>query len=107
MIYRCDKTTDYPTGLGALYPYERQTPTVSKVKIDALKKHYNIHNQRTLEFFVVHAKTDIWHTNELIKLINKLNSIEQKQVHYGAVKGPKLLWQFLDGMEGLYANSCH
>ncbi|WP_341757311.1 CADD family putative folate metabolism protein [Candidatus Tisiphia endosymbiont of Ditula angustiorana] len=99
--------TDYSTGLGALYAYERQTPTVSKVKIDGLKKHYNIHNQRTLEFFVVHAKTDIWHTNELIKLINKLNSIEQKQVHYGAVKGAKLLWQFLDGMEGLYANLCH
>ncbi|MFU7500839.1 MULTISPECIES: hypothetical protein [unclassified Candidatus Tisiphia] len=73
-------------------------------KIYQFKIHFK--DIRTLEFFAVHAKTDIWHTNELIKLINKLNNIEQKQVHYGAVKGAKLLWQFLDGME-LYANSCY
>ena len=42
---------DYATGLGALYAYERQTPAVSKSKIDGLKKFYGIDDERTLKFF--------------------------------------------------------
>lgn len=96
--------TNYPTGLGALYAYERQTPEVSQSKIEGLKAHYNIHDARTLEFFEVHEKADVWHTEELVKLILKLDSKAREQVYHGAVEGAKLLWGFLDGVNAVCAN---
>lgn len=89
---------DYATGLGALYAYERQTPEVSKSKIEGLKKHYNITDAKTLEFFTVHQAADEWHTEELVGLIEKLSPSDQAKVADGAKKGAELLWGFLDGM---------
>ncbi|MDZ5761159.1 CADD family putative folate metabolism protein [Lyticum sinuosum] len=87
----------YSTGLGALYAYERQTPSVSKSKIEALKNHYNITDPSTLEFFYVHEKVDVWHTEELVGLINKLDKDNKNFARNGAIEGAKLLWNFLDG----------
>lgn len=91
--------TDYATGLGALYAYERQTPDVSTSKIEGLKKHYGITDARTLEFFKVHQQADEWHTAELVGLIEKLDTQDQAKVAFGAQKGAKLLWEFLDKMD--------
>ena len=90
--------TDYATGLGALYAYERQTPTVSESKIDGLKKYYNINDERSLKFFTVHQKADEWHTEEIAGLIAKLTQERKTSATQGAVEGAKLLWLFLDGM---------
>jgi pyrroloquinoline-quinone synthase len=89
---------DYATGLGALYAYERQTPAVSKSKIDGLKCHYGISDERTLKFFDVHMTADEWHSDEVAQLIGKLDAEGQKRAAEGARKGAKLLWGFLDGM---------
>ena len=96
--------TDYATGLGALYAYERQTPEVSKSKIDGLKKHYSVCDEKTLQFFSIHQKADEWHTEELIGLIDRLSKSEQEKVANGAMKGARLLWSFLDGMAECHAN---
>jgi pyrroloquinoline-quinone synthase len=96
--------TDYETGLGALYAYERQTPSVAQSKIEGLKSHYNIQDSGTLEFFSVHGKADEWHTEELIGLIRKLGEKGQQRVYQGATAGAKLLWRFLDGVNAVYAN---
>jgi pyrroloquinoline-quinone synthase len=96
--------TDYATGLGALYAYERQTPEVSKSKIDGLKKHYSVCDKKTLEFFSIHQTADEWHTEELIGLIDRLSKSEQEKVAHGAMKGARLLWSFLDGMAECHAN---
>jgi pyrroloquinoline-quinone synthase len=90
--------TDYPTGLGALYAYERQTPQVAASKIDGLKKHYGVNDDKTLQFFSVHQKADEWHTEELAALIEALSKDDQAKVSHGAQQGAKLLWSFLDGM---------
>jgi pyrroloquinoline-quinone synthase len=90
--------TDYATGLGALYAYERQTPEVSTSKMDGLTQHYAISDERTLQFFSLHKEADKWHTEELVGLIENLTSSDQEKVSYGAIKGAKLLWSFLDGM---------
>ena len=39
---------DFKTGLAALYGYEKQIPEVSQVKIDGLKKFYNIDSEKAL-----------------------------------------------------------
>lgn len=96
--------TDYATGLGALYAYERQTPEVSKSKIDGLKKHYSVCDEKTLEFFSVHQKADEWHTEELTGLIGRLSESDQEKVAHGAMKGARLLWSFLDGMAECHAH---
>ena len=36
------------TGVSALYAYESQQPEVSRQKLDGLRKHYGIENQKTL-----------------------------------------------------------
>ncbi len=97
--------TDYPTGLGALYAYERQTPEVAASKIDGLKKHYGIQDNKTLQFFSVHQEADKWHTEQLVSLIKSLNKNDQQKVFYGAKEGAKLLWFFLDGMMKMV--ECH
>ena len=97
--------TDYATGLGALYAYERQTPQVSKSKIDGLRQNYGIVDDRTLQFFTVHMQADEWHTAELVELIEKLNPDEQERITQGAKKGSQLLWSFLDGMMNIHAQT--
>jgi pyrroloquinoline-quinone synthase len=96
--------TDYATGLGALYAYERQTPAVSASKIEGLKKNYGIQEERTLQFFSVHQEADEWHTQELVGLMEKLDEADQQKASYGAMEGAKLLWHFLDGMNTLNAH---
>jgi pyrroloquinoline-quinone synthase len=97
--------SDYATGLGALYAYERQTPEVAKSKIDGLKKHYGICDERSLQFFEVHKTVDEWHTQEVADLIAKLSPDDQEKAKKGAIEGANLLWGFLDGMMP-FANSC-
>jgi pyrroloquinoline-quinone synthase len=89
----------YALGLGALYAYERQVPAVAKSKIDGLKKFYNIQDEEGLKFFTVHMKADEWHSEEVADLIMKLSDEQQVEAFDGAVKGAKLLWQFLDGIQ--------
>ncbi len=93
--------TDYPTGLGALYAYERQTPEVAKSKIEGLKQHYNVSDSRTLQFFSTHQQADEWHTAELVTLIEQLSDHDKQKAYYGALKGAKLLWNFLDGINSI------
>ena len=95
--------SDFARGLGALYAYERQTPEVSKSKIDGLKKYYGLSDERSLQFFNVHIKADEWHSEECGNLIEKLDDNAKQRAKVGAVAGAKLLWNFLSGME---AHAC-
>lgn len=95
----------FAAGLGALYAYERQTPEVSKSKIEGLKKHYSINDERSLQSFTVHMEADEWHSEECANLITDLSAEEQEKVMQGAKKGAKLLWGFLDGV--MNVNMCH
>jgi len=90
--------SDFATGLGALYAYERQTPDVSESKRKGLREFYNIEDERTLQFFTVHMEADKWHSDECAALINKLDTNNQEKAAKGAEMGAKLLWGFLDGM---------
>lgn len=90
-------TKDYETGLGAIYAYERQTPEVSKSKIEGLTTYYGIDDAKALEFFKVHMHADEWHAKEVAGLINKCERKEKTE--HGAIEGAKLLWGFLDGIQ--------
>jgi len=96
--------SNFASGIGALYAYERQTPTVSKSKIEGLKKFYGINDKATLKFFEVHMVADEWHTQECAKLLDQLNAQDQELARKGAVQGSKLLWSFLDEMQQIHLN---
>lgn len=52
----------YLEGVAALYAYEWQIPEVAKVKIDGLRKFYDINDETALSFFTVHQEADIYHS---------------------------------------------
>lgn len=95
--------TDFAAGIGALYAYERQTPAVSKSKIEGLETYYDVTDEASLQFFKVHMEADIWHSDECAGIISNLTPEEQTRVSQGAEKGAKLLWGFLDGIHALEA----
>lgn len=86
-------------GIGALYAYERQIPSVAQVKIDSLKKFYSIDEEKALKFFSVHKDADEWHSQECEDLIEAMDPSEREMAKNAAVELSLAFWRFLDGME--------
>lgn len=84
-------------GLSALYAYESQLPAVSQSKIDGLKRFYNIDDSRAIQFFEVHKKADVWHSEQEKNSITYLRA-DMKDVYSAVEKSCDALWTFLDGM---------
>jgi pyrroloquinoline-quinone synthase len=89
----------YAEGLGALFAYEHQIPEVATFKIDALKKHYAIENESTLNFFEVHRQADVYHTQALSSLLDNLSPAEKELAEKSATIAANHLWKFLDGIQ--------
>ncbi|MCC6867150.1 MAG: CADD family putative folate metabolism protein [Ignavibacteria bacterium] len=99
-FYELCRNEDYKVGLAALFGYEKQIPEVSSVKIEGLKKFYNITSDKALEFFAVHHTADIYHSQaELDAIISSCKTEEeQKKVLNTVAKSAGLYWQMLDGV---------
>lgn len=91
-------------GLAALYAYESQVPEVASVKIDGLKQFYGMTNSEDYQFFTVHEKADVWHTEAELKLIEQHANTPEKQAEALEVaeKAATALWHFLDGVYETY-----
>jgi len=48
-------------GMAAMYAYEAMVPETAQSKIDGLKKHYSIDDEKTLAYFQVHESLDRKH----------------------------------------------
>jgi pyrroloquinoline-quinone synthase len=99
---------DWRDGLCALYAYEYQVPEVSKTKIEGLKKHYGIHDERTLEFFTAHQAYDVEHANQVASLIEEY--VEPERAERATREAASVLLGFLDGMceaEGICCEEVH
>ena len=99
-FYGLCRNEDYKIGLAALFGYEKQIPEVSKVKIEGLKKFYNIESEKALEFFNVHREADIYHSKaELDALLAGCKTEEEQENILDTVqKSAGLYWQMLDGV---------
>ena len=99
-FYKLCRDNDFRVGLCALYGYEKQIPEVSKVKIEGLKKFYDIDGEDALKFFTVHKEADIYHSkSELDALIASCKTDSDKEkVLAAAKKSASLYWQMLDGV---------
>jgi pyrroloquinoline-quinone synthase len=90
--------SSFAEGLGALFAYEYQVPEVATSKIQGLKKHYDIHDSKSLEFFEVHKAADIYHSEAVEVILNGLSDEDKIKAHDGAITAAKSLWTFLDGV---------
>lgn len=94
----------YAQSLGALYAYESQVPEIAHSKIEGLKAHYSVTDERTLSFFEVHKTADVEHRESLRELIEALPAEEQEQARQAAAKACRALWDFLSDVYG--KNDC-
>ena len=86
-------------GLGALYAYESQIPSVSESKIDGLKKHYGFTNPRAYEYFTVHIEADREHAAaEREMLRNCVTEDNAASVQLAVLRVLNALWEMLSGV---------
>jgi pyrroloquinoline-quinone synthase len=90
-------------GLAALYAYESMVPAVAETKIDGLKRHYGIDDERTLSFFTVHLEVDEWHAEVARKLLDRTVPADERAAALRAADdSTKATWTLLDGVVRAY-----
>ncbi len=91
--------SSYAEGLGALYAYERQIPQTAASKITGLKQFYDIVDEATLKFFLVHLEADVEHAEATKTLIKNLPMEEKIAAEKAAKKIAKSIWDMLSGIQ--------
>jgi pyrroloquinoline-quinone synthase len=89
----------YASGLGALYAYESQFPSVASAKIEGLIDRYGINDEPTLRFFRVHESADVEHSRVCGKLLDRLPPAERDEAIAAGEELAGALWNFLSGVE--------
>ena len=88
-------------GFGVLYAQEHNYANIATSKKEGLENHFNI---KETTFFTVHEKADVWHEEQVRKLLDKLPASKQAQAREAAVSVMKSLNTFLDEMLALEKN---
>ena len=89
----------YAAGLGALYAYESQFPSVASAKIEGLIDRYGISDEETLRFFRVHESADVEHSSVCRALLDRLSEGEKAEAVAAGEELAGALWNFLSGVE--------
>jgi pyrroloquinoline-quinone synthase len=89
----------YASGLGALYAYESQFPSVASAKIEGLIDRYGISDEETLRFFRVHEVADVEHSSVCRALLDRLPEDERAEAVAAGEELAGALWNFLSGVE--------
>jgi pyrroloquinoline-quinone synthase len=87
-------------GVAAVYAYERQVPEVAGSKIDGLKRHYGIDDERTLRFFVIHGVLDIEHSAAEREMLGVLaQDTEPEPITDATQRALDAWWDFLSAVD--------
>ena len=91
-------------GLAALLSYESMVPEVSATKIEGLKNFYNISDDRSLQFFLVHIEADKAHREICFSLLTSLcnTNKEKTDALYAVDSALEVLNGFLSGVQRRY-----
>lgn len=87
-------------GVAALYAYEAQQPAVSREKLNGLRRHYGVESESGLEYFTVHAETDIAHSRGERDVLARclVGSTTEVRVLDAATATLDAYWALLDGI---------
>lgn len=93
-------------GFGVLYAQEHNYANIAASKREGLEKHYKISPQSEgVKFFQVHEKADVWHSQQIEKLLDTLSEKEAIEAKEAGIEVMKSLNGFLDSMLALEPNS--
>lgn len=99
--------SSYASSLGALYAYESQVPEIAHSKIEGLRRHFDMNDERSLAFFEVHKVADVDHREKLSALIEALPADQQRDARLAADQACQALWDFLsDVYKGEMCTQC-
>jgi pyrroloquinoline-quinone synthase len=86
-------------GLGALYAYESQIPSICESKIDGLKKYYGFTEPEHYEYFTVHIEADREHSAAERDLLSRyLDDRNFESVKASVNRILDALWEMLSGV---------
>ncbi|MDQ3938380.1 MAG: CADD family putative folate metabolism protein [Chloroflexota bacterium] len=89
-----------PAAVAAVYAYERQVPQVAGSKIDGLKRHYGITDDRTLRFFVIHGVLDVEHSQAERDMLAELASDgDPEPIEDATARALDGWWDFLTAVD--------
>ncbi len=97
--FRTLSRRSYAAGLGALYAYESQFPSVASAKIEGLVDRYGIEDEETLRFFRVHESADVEHSEVCRRLLDRLPEDQRDEATAAGEELAGALWNFLSGVE--------
>ena len=97
--YRRASSSSPVAGLAAMHAYERQVPEVARAKIDGLRDHYGVTDERTTRFWSVHELLDVEHSGAERELLAEMGR-EDPDAAVGAT-GDALdaWWGLLDAVD--------
>ena len=94
-------------GLGALYAYESQIPSICESKIEGLKKHYGFTKPEHYEYFTVHIEADREHSAAEREMLSRyINERNFESVKISVSRVLDALWEMLSGVCRRHAIAC-
>src|SRR5882672_2697600 len=96
----------YLEGVAALYAYESQIPKIATIKINDLRKFYDIQDETALSFFTVHQEADVHHSAAERNILSQyaISSEEKEAVLDAAARSARAMLRLLDGVYERYVN---
>jgi pyrroloquinoline-quinone synthase len=86
-------------GIAAIHAYEAQVPEVARAKVDGLRAHYGVDDERTLEFWKVHERLDVEHSGAERAMLEELATDEPSAALEATDQALSAWWAFLDAVD--------
>jgi pyrroloquinoline-quinone synthase len=86
-------------GVAAIHAYEHQVPAVAGAKIEGLRSHYGVDDQRTLAFWEVHRALDVQHADAERRILEDLAEEDPGPMETATERALDAWWGFLDGVD--------
>ena len=97
--YRRTAEQSVVAGIAAIHAYEHQVPAVAGAKIDGLRRHYEVDEERTLGFWEVHRTLDVQHSDAEREILRDLAEEEPEEALAATEAALNAWWGFLDGVD--------
>jgi pyrroloquinoline-quinone synthase len=86
-------------GVAAVYAYERQVPAVATAKMEGLRTHFGVDDDRSLSFFELHATLDVEHSEAERHIVADQGDGVEDQVLSATDAALDAWWTFLDDVD--------
>ena len=97
--YRRAAEGSVPGGLAAIYAYEKQIPALARAKVQGLRDHYGVTQDRPLTFWRVHEQLDVEHAGRERAMLAGLVDREPEPTVAATEDALDAWWGFLSEVE--------